>query len=649
MQLVAQQVLAEPQVDSPEAKLQENFKDFLESFKDPIYGFVYKNKLQAPYDDVVKIGLEDLPANLYLELQKEPFKVRELFIKTAQEYAGRPARVWFVSTQQHAALQSSQLSASNLEKLVTVKGLLIGSSKTRPKTKKLVAVCRSCRDEYVRNLPFGVNQISLPTACQRVRGPTEAKCPPGSYVIAAQQCGYVDCQNMRLQDDSRNQLSIYLESDLVDQDLIAGQHLLVTGVLKQTGLVAFGYEPLKNENKASQNYQEFLKFAGSNPLQKLQERIAPHLHGLDSLKLALACQQVSGTSKITAEKTRLRGEINVLILADPGVGKSELLKAAQLLNKISVQTSGRGTSAAGLTAAVIRDSATGEFMLEGGALVLADGGILCIDEFDKCRQEDVVALHEAMEQGTISVNKAGVQSVLSTRVSVLAAANPSFGRYDELQGLSEQVDLQATIASRFDLIFFLRDVVDFDRDNLVVEKVGHNLMDGIQKQMADNYSFLRSYFEECKKINTTLSEEAGNYLRDFYIKLRRLESNLTVTVRQLEALIRLSESIAKLHMRQTVLLSDAEKAVELYKSSTGDAAAVGLQETLGKVSSLQVAEAQRLLKEKMPMKVPKNEVQLINELKQIGLTEGAAGRAMNLLIGNGEVQRGRGRVVMRVK
>lgn len=145
------------------------------------------------------------------------------------------------------------------------------------------------------------------------------------------------------------------------------------------------------------------------------------------------------------------------MLADPGVGKSELLKSAQLLSNIAVQTSGRGTSAAGLTAAVVRDPQSGEFMLEGGALVLADGGLLCIDEFDKCKPDDVVALHEAMEQGTVSINKAGVQSVLSTKVSILAAANPSFGRYDELSALSEQVDLQSTIASRFDLIFFVRD------------------------------------------------------------------------------------------------------------------------------------------------------------------------------------------------
>lgn len=147
---------------------------------------------------------------------------------------------------------------------------------------------------------------------------------------------------------------------------------------------------------------------GEDVLTRLQKMIAPQLHGLEDLKLAIACQQVQGTTKIASDGSRLRGQINILMLADPGVGKSELLKSAQLLSNIAVQTSGRGTSAAGLTAAVIKDPQSGEFMLEGGALVLADGGLLCIDEFDKCKPDDVVALHEAMEQGTVSINKAGV-------------------------------------------------------------------------------------------------------------------------------------------------------------------------------------------------------------------------------------------------
>lgn len=150
-------------------------------------------------------------------------------------------------------------------------------------------------------------------------------------------------------------------------------------------------------------------------------------------------------------------------------------------------------------------------------------------------------------------------------------------------------------------------------------------------------------------MQTQLSREAAQYLKDFYIKLRRQQSELDITVRQLEALIRISESIAKLHLRQTVLLSDAEKAVQLYKVSTGDTSQVGLQDILGKVSALQVSEAQRLFKERMPLNAPRNEIQLINEIKQTGLSEGAVGRAINLMIQSGDVQRGSGRTLIRIK
>lgn len=167
---------------------------------------------------------------------------------------------------------------------------------------------------------------------------------------------------------------------------------------------------------------------------------------------------------------RLRGDINVLLLGDPSTAKSQFLKFVERVAPISVYTSGKGSSAAGLTASIIKDP-SGEFQLEGGAMVLADGGVVCIDEFDKMRPQDRVAIHEAMEQQTISIAKAGITTILNSRTSVLAAANPIFGRYDDLKHAAEQIDFQSSILSRFDCIFIVKDIREESADKAIASHV----------------------------------------------------------------------------------------------------------------------------------------------------------------------------------
>ena len=204
----------------------------------------------------------------------------------------------------------------------------------------------------------------------------------------------------------------------------------------------------------------------------LSRSIAPNIQGSYTvdIKKALSCQLFAGSHKRLPDGCRLRGDINVLMLGDPSMAKSQFLKFIAKVAPVGIYTSGKGSSAAGLTASVVRD-AKGEFYLEGGAMVLADGGIVCIDEFDKMRPNDRVAIHEAMEQQTISVAKAGITTVLNSRAAVLAAANPVFGRYDDFKSASENIDLMTTILSRFDLIFLVRDIREEERDRLICQHV----------------------------------------------------------------------------------------------------------------------------------------------------------------------------------
>ena len=206
--------------------------------------------------------------------------------------------------------------------------------------------------------------------------------------------------------------------------------------------------------------------------EKIVQSIAPSISGdyTVDIKRAIACLLFGGSAKVLPDGMKLRGDMHLLLLGDPSVGKSQFLKFVEKVAPIGVYTSGKGSSAAGLTASVIKDS-RGEYFLEGGAMVLADGGVVCIDEFDKMREQDRVAIHEAMEQQTISVAKAGIHTVLNSRCSVVSSANPVFGRYDDERSAAENIDFLPTILSRFDLIFIVRDIRDETRDKAIARHV----------------------------------------------------------------------------------------------------------------------------------------------------------------------------------
>ncbi|OXB54066.1 hypothetical protein ASZ78_010859 [Callipepla squamata] len=353
---------------------------------------------------------------------------------------------------------------------------------------------------------------------------------------------------------------------------------------------------------------------------QLARSLAPSIHGHEFIKKALLCMLLGGVEKVLENGSRIRGDINVLLIGDPSVAKSQLLRYVLSSAPRAIGTTGRGSSGVGLTAAVTTDQETGERRLEAGAMVLADRGVVCIDEFDKMSDIDRTAIHEVMEQGRVTIAKAGIHARLNSRCSVLAAANPVYGRYDQYKTPMENIGLQDSLLSRFDLLFIMLDHMDPEQDREISDHVlrmhryrNPNEQDGDalplgstvdmlatddpdfaqeeeqelqvyekhddllhgpnrRKEKIVSMEFMRKYIHVAKMIKPVLTQEAADYIAEEYSRLRsqnEMNSDIArtspVTARTLETLIRLSTAHAKARMNKTVDLQDAEAALELVQ------------------------------------------------------------------------------------
>ncbi|THH17389.1 hypothetical protein EW146_g3400 [Bondarzewia mesenterica] len=515
-------------------------------------------------------------------------------------------------------LQFRELTADTMNKLVRIPGIVISASVLSSRATKLHLQCRACRSTKVIYPSGGLGGLGggsdrgLPRVCDapevegqkkglsngplhhrslqiNIRRPPDIKTTggagygqvvPGSRVIATGI--YSTFQSAK----NRSATASALRTPYIR---LVHLELSSPSAAGAGGLNPFGLQFTPEEE------EEFGEMARSEGFyERFAKSVAPSIFGSLDIKKAITCLLFGGSKKILPDGMRLRGDINVLLLGDPGTAKSQLLKFVEKVAPIAVYTSGKGSSAAGLTASVQRDSVSREFYLEGGAMVLADTGVVCIDEFDKMRDEDRVAIHEAMEQQTISIAKAGITTVLNSRTSVLAAANPVWGRYDEGRSPGENIDFQTTILSRFDMIFIIRDEHNEQRDRMIAKHV-MNIHMNRPNQNADEHGDavgeididkMKRYISYCKaKCAPRLSPDAQEMLSSHFVDLRqqvqRVErdnderSSIPITVRQLEAIIRISESLAKVSLSPVVQVHHVEEAIRLFKFSTMNAVSAG--------------------------------------------------------------------------
>jgi len=587
---------------------QERFEEFLRTYKDDQGSLTYWTRVQQMSindETSLLIDFQDLISfdNVFMALASEtPAK----FIETINsalvavlrvedpDYVSsikEPLKARITNYSEHVPLRT--IRSKHIGKLIRVSGILMRASEVKPLLVEALFQCRICDEQIPQTQEEG--RYTEPVRCPLCDKKTPMK-------LLSQESEFRDWQKVRIQESPEElppgqmprSLDIILEGDIVDISR-PGDLVKVTGILETTPdfsrrggrlatfnifISANGVEVAEKEHEQieiSEEEEKKIIELSENPYvhERIFASIAPSIQGHNSIKESIALLLFGGVSKTLPDGTRLRGKSNILMIGDPGTGKSQILKFVSDLATRALYTSGKGSSAAGLTAAVMHDADSGAMTLEAGALVLADQGIACIDEFDKMDPTDRTAIHEAMEQHTVSIAKAGIVATLNARTSILAAANPTLGRYESSLSVQDNIKLPFTILSRFDLVWIMVDTIEETRDRELAKFILnlHQMKKtkGTPAIPTIPPDFLKKYISYAiRYVRPQLTPEAAEVIEHFYVDLRKSAEGgaaVPITARQLESLVRLSEARAKIALRSKVSKEDAQAAIRLMEDS----------------------------------------------------------------------------------
>ena len=503
-----------------------------------------------------------------------------------------------------------KIRANHLGKYTAIEGLVKKVTEVRPKLQVAAFQCQKCG--AVIKIDQEEDILKEPSECYEDQGGCGRI---SSFKLLVNLSTFIDSQKIEIQENPEGlrggaqpeRISAYLEDDLVGL-LAPGDRIIVNGILHSQQRRR-GPLRLTSFNKAMDAYsterqelafeevevtpedeEEILKISKDPDIyNKMRQSIAPTIYGMDVEKEALVLVLFSGLSKKMPDGTYIRGDIHALLVGDPGTAKSQLLTYMSKLAPRSIYASGKASSAAGLTAAAVRDEfGEGQWTLEAGALVLADMGIACIDEIDKMEETDRSSMHQAMEQQEISVAKAGINATLKARCAILAAANPKLGRFDEFIPMHEQINMPPALLSRFDLIFSILDKPNRETDTALAThilrthkagEVSESILrskkskhtkeeqDGLMKNVMPIFTpeFVRKYVAYAKRnVFPVMSDDASEVLKNYYVDFRSAsEDSVPFTPRQLEAFVRLSEASARVRLSEEATVEDAKRAISI--------------------------------------------------------------------------------------